>query len=382
MRRLHSFFLLAFFVFRLSAQDTTEARRIIKFLTSKKCYGRGYLNDGLQTAAKYLAAGLKKNGAEPLFTDSYFQPFTFNVNTFPGKVKMKVDGKKLKPGIDFILLPESGSAKGTFTLRRKDSAAFVSEGPHALVVSLHKKLAFSVGHEVAPYCQIQLLNQPAYENIQSVNVDVENRFEKEFPNNNVCAYLPGLVDNDSMVIFSAHYDHLGGMGKKTYFPGANDNASGVSMVMNLVKYYKAHPPKYKTLFLFFAGEEAGLIGSKFFTKSQAVDLKKIKFLINLDLLGTGDDGIMVVNGAIHEKEFEVLNTINAEKKLVKDIRKRGKAKNSDHYWFTEAGVPAFFIYTLGGKTTYYHDVMDKAETLPLTDYMDVMTLIELFVEKL
>jgi Zn-dependent M28 family amino/carboxypeptidase len=113
-----------------------------------------------------------------------------------------------------------------------------------------------------------------------------------------------------------------------------------------------------------------------------VDLKKIKFLINLDLLGTGDDGIMVVNGAIHEKEFEVLNTINAEKKLVKDIRKRGKAKNSDHYWFTEAGVPAFFIYTLGGKTTYYHDVMDKAETLPLTDYMDVMTLIELFVEKL
>ena len=104
-------------------------------------------------------------------------------------------------------------------------------------------------------------------------------------------------------------------------------------------------------------------------------------MINLDLLGTGDDGIMVVNGAIHEREFELLNRINAEQGLVKEIRKRGKARNSDHYWFTEAGVPAFFIYTLGGNT-YYHDVRDKAETLPLTDYVDVVKLITGFVSRL
>jgi Zn-dependent M28 family amino/carboxypeptidase len=175
-------------------------------------------------------------------------------------------------------------------------------------------------------------------------------------------------------MFSAHYDHLGGMGKETFFPGANDNASGVSALLNLIAYYTKHPPKYKTLFLFFAGEEAGLMGSHYFAESKAVDLKKIKFLINLDLLGTGDDGIMVVNGALHEKEFTLLNVVNSEKQLVKEIKKRGKAKNSDHYWFSEAGVPCFFIYTLGGVASY-HDVFDVEKTLPLTDYKDVITLL-------
>jgi hypothetical protein len=99
------------------------------------------------------------------------------------------------------------------------------------------------------------------------------------------------------------------------------------------------------------------------------------------LLGTGDDGIMVVNGAILTKEFETLVKINEEKKLVKEVRKRGKARNSDHYWFTEAGVPAFFIYTLGG-TTSYHDIYDTEKQLPLTDYEDVFRLLTEFVRHL
>ena len=86
---------------------------------------------------------------------------------------------------------------------------------------------------------------------------------------------------------------------------------------------------------------------------------------------------MVVNGAIHEKEFAVLTKIKADQKLVKEIKKRGKAANSDHYWFSEAGVPCFFIYTMGGITAY-HDVLDVEKTLPLTDYVDVFKLLTLF----
>jgi Zn-dependent M28 family amino/carboxypeptidase len=155
----------------------------------------------------------------------------------------------------------------------------------------------------------------------------------------------------------------------------------VSVLLNLVKHYVKNPPKYKTLFIFFAGEEAGLLGSKYFVESKVVDLKKIKFLINLDLLGTGDDGIMVVNGYTFEKQFSLLESINKEKNLVKEIKRRGKASNSDHYWFSEAGVPCFFIYTLGGIKAY-HDIYDVAKTLPLTDYVDVFKLVTEFTNQL
>jgi Zn-dependent M28 family amino/carboxypeptidase len=200
----------------------------------------------------------------------------------------------------------------------------------------------------------------------------------DFKSQNLGCRIKGSSGSDSVIVFSAHYDHLGGIGKDCYFPGANDNASGVSMVLNLLHYYTNHPPKYTTVFLFFAGEEAGLLGSAYFTESGQMDLQKIKFLINLDLLGTGDDGIMVVNGAIHQKEFERLNELNAKSNLLPQIRKRGKAANSDHYWFTEKGVPAFFVYTMGGISAY-HDVYDRPETLPLTRYQSVFKLLTEFV---
>src|SRR3954471_8891747 len=86
-----------------SAQDSLYTRQVIKKLTSKEFFGRGYLNNGLDKASKYIAGELKKFKAEPLFYTGYFQWFDFNVNTFPGKVMVKADGKLLKPGEDYIL---------------------------------------------------------------------------------------------------------------------------------------------------------------------------------------------------------------------------------------------------------------------------------------
>ncbi|MEO8762057.1 MAG: M28 family peptidase, partial [Bacteroidia bacterium] len=182
-----------------------------------------------------------------------------------------------------------------------------------------------------------------------------------------------------VIMFTAHYDHLGMMGSKTYFPGANDNASGVSMLLNLVKYYTKNPPKYKTVFVFFAGEEAGLLGSKYFTENPPFELSKIKFLINLDLLGTGDEGITVVNATVFKSQFELLKKINAEKNYLPLVKPRDKAHNSDHYWFTERGVPSFFIYTMGGIKAY-HDVYDVSKTLPLTKYKAVFNLLTDFIK--
>ncbi|MFD1258415.1 M28 family metallopeptidase [Mucilaginibacter terrae] len=175
-------------------------------------------------------------------------------------------------------------------------------------------------------------------------------------------------------MFTAHYDHLGGMGSSTYFPGANDNASGISMLLGLAKYYAAHPQPYTMAFICFAGEEAGILGSKYFTDHLLVPLNSIRFLINTDLAGTGNEGITVVNATLHAKEFELLKQVNAKGNYLVKVNSRGKAANSDHYWFTEKGVPAFFIYTMGGIKAY-HDVFDISKTLPLNEYNDLFKLI-------
>ncbi len=377
-------YLLFWFIFsiHLSAQDTSYARKVIRFLTSEKCYGRGYIKNGQNIAANYITEELKKQQVVSFFPTSYFQPFKFNVNTFPGKVSVKINKRLLVPGVDYILNPESAGLKGKFDLKKKDSVTYLNDDKSTpLKISLKRKLTFSVAGEIAPYCAIQLLNKNNYGDIKTAEVNISSKLIIGFQSKNICGFINGTENNDSLIVFSAHYDHLGGLGKKTFFPGANDNASGVSVLLNLAAYYRQNPPRYKTLFIFFAGEEAGLIGSHFFVDSKAVDLKKIKFLVNLDLLGTGDDGIMVVNGAIHEKQFALLNQVNSEQQLVKEIKKRGKAQNSDHYWFSEAGVPCFFIYTLGGVASY-HDVFDIEKTLPLTDYTDVCRLIIGFTKRL
>ena len=199
---------------------------------------------------------------------------------------------------------------------------------------------------------------------------------------NIIGQIEGQVP-DSFIFITAHYDHLGQMGKKTYFPGGNDNASGTSMVLNLMEYYSnpINKPRYTLVFILFAGEEAGLLGSEYYTTHPTKDLNKIKFLLNLDLMGTGEEGMMVVNGSIFEKEFSLLEKINSEKNLLKTIGKRGKAQNSDHYYFTEKGVPAFFFYTTGGRTAY-HDIYDDGPGLPLTKFKEVFTLISTFIKRI
>jgi len=374
-------FLFLFSSFVLNAQDLDYTRSVIKFLTSKKCLGRGYVKDGQKHAADFIVKELEKSKAKPLFNATFLQPYSHSVNTFPKKVEVKVDGKKLLPGRDFIIDPNCETIKGKWDLEKKDSVNYIcKDKSKACSVKLSKKLTYSVSSFQMKPAKIELLRSKFPDDIKNIELNIESVYIEDFKANNIGAFIEG-ENNDSMVVFTAHYDHLGVMGKNCYFPGANDNASGTSMVLNFVKHYAATKPKYKTVFIFFASEEIGLLGSKYFSEHPAIDLKKVKFLINLDLLGTGDDGMMVVNGAIFTKQFELLEKINKEKQLVKEIKKRGKAQNSDHYWFTELGVPSFFIYTLGG-VSFYHDIDDVEKTLPLTDYKDVFKLLTEFASQL
>jgi len=168
------------------------------------------------------------------------------------------------------------------------------------------------------------------------------------------------------------------MGSQTYFPGANDNASGVAMLLELAKYFKENPLDYNVMIIAFAGEEVGLLGSEYFVRYPWIDLKNIKFLVNLDIMGSGEEGITVVNGTKYTKEFNRLVKVNEEKKGLSLIKPRGEAANSDHYWFSKMNVPAFFIYTMGPNKNY-HDVFDTYENLSFAKFNDIKDLLINFV---
>ncbi|NJM26539.1 MAG: hypothetical protein HC859_14735 [Bacteroidia bacterium] len=84
---------------------------------------------------------------------------------------------------------------------------------------------------------------------------------------------------------------------------------------------------------------------------------------------------------MYQQLFDKLTSINEANHLVKQVKIRGEACNSDHCMFYRKDVPCFFIYTLGGIQAY-HDVFDKAETLPLTVFENYMKLMTAFIETL
>lgn len=246
------------------AQDLAFGKKMLDTLTSAHFWGRGYTNNGMKTAADFLAAEMKAYGLQPLEGKSFLQPFSYPVNTFPGKMYVSINGKELVPGKDYIVGAESKGTTASGELMKGDSVQFFNR-KERLVVKLQDKLTWTVATEAADYTTLLIDKKAIRGEPKDFEVDIENKFLSDFGAANVCAVIKGTEQPDSFIFFTAHYDHLGGMGKDTYFPGANDNASGVSLLLNLAHYYAAHPQKYSVAFICFAGEEAGLIGSKYFT---------------------------------------------------------------------------------------------------------------------
>jgi len=264
--------------------------------------------------------------------------------------------------------------KSIFNLISKDSLR-----PAGLLIIEDDKLTFGREKTTSRYIAIlHILRKSIPEHIKNISLDIDCKKKRTYKSANVAAMIEGKQQKDSFIVFTAHYDHIGSMGANTYFPGANDNASGVGMLLSLAKNYTINPAKYSMVFIAFGAEEQGLLGSEYFAAHPLLNLDHIRFLINLDILGTGDDGIRVVNATIFNKEFERLLRINRNEQLLKQIRKRGEAAISDHYPFYINAVPCFYIYTLG-EIKAYHDIYDQAVTLPLTEFDDIYTLLTLFV---
>ncbi len=410
-----------------SSQDIEYARRIIEKLSSPEFKGRGYVGNGDRISADYISEQFRKFDLEPMNGDSYFQEFKMSVNTFPGKVTVSIDNTDLRPAIDYLIDPSCPAVKGTFKIIKTDIRYlssrlkldslmgkagdsfilvdaragnndqpetkkkadefinYLETGQHlnikGLIIYSSDKLTWSSSTHQNIRPVLTITKELDIENINSIKIRVDAKYLKDYATRNVAGLIKGKSDSDSSVVILAHYDHLGKMGKETYFPGANDNASGVAMLLNLVKYFSSNRPEHDMVFIALSGEESGLLGAKAFIKNPLTDLNKIKFLVNFDLAGTGDEGIRIVNGSIFRDKFDLITRINQQYNLLPKIDIRGAACNSDHCPFYQDGVPCFFIYTQGGIQAY-HDVYDRYETLPLTEFEDYTRLMILFLNAL
>lgn len=410
------FFFITGFIQQLSAQDTVYARKVIQTLCSPRFAGRAYVSNGHLKASHYIASEFRKAGVVK-YDRSWFQEFPMAVNTIQS-VELIYNGKVLKPGTDYLIDPSSPSVtwKGNIrflnfksvnsenaydSLRPSDGAIVldtfhtsgsenarlflkhcISDPRNKVIVKLtDEKLTWSSSPRQSRVPVI-ILNHSVYDRSGSgvFSIKIKSRFLTPCISRNVIGWIPGTSQRDSFIVLTAHHDHLGKMGKHTIFPGANDNASGIAMMLSLAQYFKKNPQPYSIMFIAFSGEENGLVGSRYFVDHPLIHLSSIRFLINLDLMGNGKEGVMAVNGLLHPSEFSLLTKQNNQGGYLPAVKARGKAMNSDHYWFSQAGVPCFFFYLMG-PYPHYHDPQDVAKAVPLSNFNEAFSLFRDFIEK-
>jgi hypothetical protein len=201
---------------------------------------------------------------------------------------------------------------------------------------------------------------------------------------NIMGIIEGSEKKDEYVILSAHYDHLG-QADSSYYPGADDNASGVASVLEIARLFSAglkngKRPKRSVIFCFFSGEENGLMGSSYFVKNPVVPLAKIIANLNIDMLGRtdtihtkeGSERYVYIIGAdrLSEELYLVNENCNLKgPKLELDYKyDRPDDPNrfyyrSDHYHFSKNNIPVIFYFN--GIHEDYHETTDTAEKINL-----------------
>ena len=186
----------------------------------------------------------------------------------------------------------------------------------------------------------------------------------------------GFINNNAKqtIVIGAHYDHLGFGGEgslyrdkdKAIHNGADDNASGVAVMLNLadrlkIKNDKAEiKDKNNYLFMAFSGEEMGLLGSNYFSKNPTIDAKTINYMINMDMVGRMKaDSTLAVYGTGTSPMFK--QTLKANNEKFKLVENESGVGPSDHTSFYLIDIPVLHFFT--GQHEDYHKPSDDSEKL-------------------
>lgn len=196
------------------------------------------------------------------------------------------------------------------------------------------------------------------------HISIEAQYTEEKQTMNIVGIRPGSHPElkDEFVIVGAHLDHVGGQAGEIYFPGANDNASGIAVLLEIARVFKKYrlEPKRSIIFVAFSGEESGLYGSEYFVENSPVPVKNIFAMINIDCVGQGDS-IMVGGGKTAPELWEIVRYIDIRHTHLLSVNTWGGG-GADATPFYNKGIPTLYYNTTGGYK-HLHMLSDKPETL-------------------
>lgn len=398
-------FLVSFLsVCQLSAQnadsiyvDQSEIKDIVSILASDSLKGRGNHTIELAKAADYIAKKFTAFGLQTFPGWSTFQRPFYMFATNAARDILRWNGKKLDTHDFTYLTTEIIPTSKTLTDFKiieiennlPDSFFYYNSYETDVLIWIKKKLSkeeellsnnavfrtdlfkhnvLIVANENRPENLLLRLNNNYYENILL----------------NIVGVLPGKSKPGEVIIFSAHYDHIGteikGINDGIY-NGANDNASGVAALLMLAQYYTIQDNNERTLvFCAFSGEELGLLGSKVFVNY--INPKIVKAVINMDMIGIPQKGKnhVVITGPYNSRLSKIfrknLSTFKSNM-IVDPDNSKDLFERSDNYPFALKGVAAQTILSCDDFDDCYHQPCDEVKRL---DIEHIRTVIKAIIQ--
>jgi hypothetical protein len=400
-----------------SAQKLKKADKLVianlqshvRYLADDKLEGRRAGTAGEKLASDYISNQFKAIGIQPKGSDGWLQAFDINdgkqinpaTHLFINGTDLKLDkeyfplvfsANKSSEAAVSMALPERSvpwfldlkdlleenkdnphyDLESALKTKATNSAA---KGATALIVYNSSPIADNLKFNakdrseqisipifyVTPEAKKKYLNDPQATLDIKLKTDIG---DKKRTGNNVVGY----IDNGAptTIVLGAHYDHLGfgedgnsmlrGSTDKQIHNGADDNASGTAALIELARMLKANKGKQNNyLFIAFSGEELGLNGSKFFTENPTIDLSKVSYMINMDMVGRLNDTskVLTVGGYGTSPSWGQLIVGGKAKKAYFTIKLDSSGTGpSDHTSFYRKDIPVLFFFT--GLHTDYH----------------------------
>ncbi len=400
---ISAFFFLE--LFSAGAQDINkiinaeEAGRIEKVLAADDMQGRKTFTPGIDKAADFIASEFKKAGLEFFNGASgYRQPFSMVKAKFIA-ASGTVDGNAV-PADNIIAVTITPSLKmdqsSGYTKVVLDSGANLLNEALKIVLSEKKHIVFVSTAHAKTFSRLRRFKRESFEDKQPVIFVLTDLnpalFSFEITHEttksslaNVVGILPGKSKKDELVIFSAHYDHLG-VGKPnaagdSVYNGANDDAAGTTAVIMLANYFSKLKNNERTIvFVAFTAEEMGGFGSQYFSKQ--IDADKAIAMFNIEMIGTESQwgkNSAYITGYEKSDFGKILqaNLAGTNFKFEPDpYPKQYLFYRSDNATLAALGVPAHTISTSKMDTEkFYHSQEDELETLDMSNMAEIIKAI-------
>ncbi|OUS30839.1 hypothetical protein A9Q98_04010 [Thalassotalea sp. 42_200_T64] len=386
----------------------------MQFLASDDLKGRLAGSSEITVAENYIAKQFQQAGLQPLKgLNSYKQSFTLH-RYLPNKLKVNLNQKNIHAenialaGSIRTISWNKESAKHIVIGKNDDLRSSLKslnqqgENTIVLIDSTHQEMfakyrnKFANGSQSldsrAPAAIVLILTDETEINTIEVSASIDHQQQTL---SNVIGVLPGKSKADEFVVFSAHHDHLGsqaadinGNSQDLIYNGANDDASGVTAVLNLARYYaspvNSSNNERSIMFVTFTAEESGLLGSSHFVND--IDADSITAMLNIEMIGKPSEfgaGTYWMTGYERSNLATILqqnlsaNSNNAKQQIFADpYKKYGLFYRSDNASLAKLGVPAHSLSSTQMSNDHdYHQVSDEIATLDLEQMTTIINSI-------